>query len=86
MATADRYRLNVTLDGERAAKLTRLAERTHTQEGTIARSLLSAALDEVDADAKHVLELLEGIPGAFERAALGLDEARSGETLQLDKL
>ena len=86
MATADRYRLNVTLDGERAAKLTRLAERTHTQEGTIARSLLSAALDEVDADAKHVLELLEGIPGAFERAALGLDEARSSETLQLDKL
>ena len=34
MAAADRYRLNVTLDGERAAKLTRLAERTHTQEGT----------------------------------------------------
>ncbi len=83
---ADRHRLNVTLDGEHAAKLTRLAERTHTQEGTIARSLLSAALDEADADARHVVELLEGIPGAYEDARLGLEQARSGRTLPLDEL
>lgn len=83
---ADRHRLNVTLDGEHAAKLTRLAERTHTQEGTIARSLLSAALDEADADARHVVELLEGIPGAYEDAQLGLEQARSGRTLPLDEL
>ena len=83
---ADRYRLNVTLDGEHAAKLARLAERTHTQEGTLARSLLSNALDEADADARHVVELLEGIPGAFERAKLGLEQVQSGRTRPLDEL
>lgn len=85
MAT-EKHRLNVTLDGEHAAKLARLAERTHTQEGTIARSLLSNALDEADPDSRNVVELLEGIPGAFERAQLGLEQARSGQTLPLDEL
>jgi hypothetical protein len=80
------HRLNVTLDGERAAKLARLAERTHTQEGTLARSLLSSAIDDADADARHVVELLDGIPGAFERAQLGLEQARSGRTVALDEL
>jgi hypothetical protein len=79
-------RLNVTLDGEHAAKLARLAERTHTQEGTLARSLLSSAIDDADADARHVVELLDGIPGAFERARLGLEQARSGRTVALDEL
>jgi hypothetical protein len=78
--------LNVTLDGERAAKLSRLAERTHTQEGTLARSLLSQAIDEADVDARHVVEILDGIPGAFERAQLGLEQARSGRTISLDDL
>jgi hypothetical protein len=78
--------LNVTLDGERAAKLSRMAERTHTQEGTLARSLLSQAIDEADMDARHVVELLDGIPGAFERAQLGLEQAKSGRTISLDDL
>ena len=82
----DSTRLNVTLDAERAAKLTLLAERTHTQEGTLARSLLARALDEADVDARHVVELLDGIPGAYERAQLGLEQARSGQTVPLDKL
>jgi hypothetical protein len=80
------HRLNVTLDGEHAAKLARMAKRTHTQEGTLARSLLSSAIDEADADARHVVELLDGIPGAFERAQLGVEEARSGRTVGLDEL
>jgi hypothetical protein len=80
------HRLNVTLDGEHAAKLARLAERTHTQEGTLARSLLSSAIDEADADARHVVELLDRIPGALERAQLGLEQARSGRTASLDEL
>jgi hypothetical protein len=79
-------RLNVTLDAERSAKLALLAARTHTQEGTLARSLLSQAIDEADVDARHVVELLDGIPGAFERAQLGLDQARSGRTVPLDEL
>jgi len=85
-AARDTHRLNVTLDAERAAKLARLAERTHTQEGTIARSLLSLAIDEADPDARHVVELLDGIAGAHERAQLGLDQARSGRTRPLDEL
>jgi hypothetical protein len=83
---ADAYRVNVTLDGEHAAKLTRLAERTHVQEGTLARSLLSTALDESDPDARHVAELLDGIPGAYERAQLGLEQARAGKSRPLDDL
>jgi hypothetical protein len=79
-------RLNVTLDPERAAKLALLAERTRTQEGTLARSLLSHAIDEADVDPRHVVDLLDGIPGAFERAQLGLDQARSGKTIDLDEL
>jgi hypothetical protein len=78
--------LNVTLDPERAAKLARLAERTHTQEGTLARSLLSQAIDEADVDARHIVDLLDGIPGAFERAQLGLEQARAGETIAVDEL
>jgi hypothetical protein len=79
-------RLNVTLDEEYAAKLTRLAQRTHVQEGTLARSLLSHAIDEADVDAANVTQILDGIPGALERAQLGLEQARSGQTTSLDEL
>ena len=79
-------RLNVTLDDEHAAKLKRLAERTHTQEGTLARSLLSSAIDEADVDARHIVDLLDGIPGAFERAQRGFEQARSNHTIPLDEL
>ena len=53
-------RLNVTLDSEHAAKLSMLAERTHVQEGTLARSLLSSALDEADPDPRTITALLDG--------------------------
>jgi hypothetical protein len=79
-------RLNVTLDDEHAAKLARLAERTHVQPGTLARSLLASALDDSDLDARNVVELLDGIPGAFDRAQLGLDQAEQGDTVSLDDL
>lgn len=82
----DMHRLNVTLSGEHAEKLARLAERTHVQEGTLARSLLSTALDDAGADPRHVVELLDGIPGAYERAQVGLEQARAGRTVALDDL
>ncbi|HEX6662648.1 MAG TPA: hypothetical protein VF025_03150 [Gaiellaceae bacterium] len=78
--------LNVTLDAQYAAKLSRLAERTHTQEGTLAKSLLSHALDEADPDPRHVADLLDGIPGAYERALLGREQAKAGKTIPLDDL
>jgi hypothetical protein len=60
--------------------------RTHTQEGTLAGSLLSHAIDEADVDARHAVDLLDGIPGAFERAQLGREQARSAQTIALDDL
>jgi hypothetical protein len=80
------HRLNVTLDSEHAARLARLAERTHVQEGTLARSLLSTAIEDADPDARNIAALLDGIPGAYERARLGLERAREGQTISLDDL
>jgi hypothetical protein len=80
------HRLNITLDAEHAARLARLAERTHVQEGTLARSLLSTAIEEADPEARNVTALLDGIPGAYERAQAGLAQARAGETIDLDQL
>ena len=79
-------RVNVILDDEHAIKLRRLAERTHTHPGTIARSLLSTALEEADPDARDVTALLDRIPGAFEGAQRGLAEARSGIGTPLEDL
>jgi len=79
-------RLNVTLDPAYAAKLAKLAQRTHVNEGTLARSLLSYALDEADPDPRHVVALLDGLPGALERANQGLEDARAGRTIVLDNL
>jgi predicted transcriptional regulator len=79
-------RINVTLEPDYARKLASLAERTHVQEGTLARSLLSSALDEADPDASRITEILDGIPGAWERTQEGLAQARRGEGIPLDEL
>ena len=71
-------RINVTLDDEYAARLTQLAERLHVQEGTVARSLLSQALEEVDPEPRHIADLLNRIPGARERIAEGLADLDAG--------
>ena len=80
------HRLNITLDDEHAERLNQLAERTHVQPGTIARSLLSIALEDVDADPRNVVALLDGIPGAHDRAMLGRRQALAGETIPLSEL
>jgi hypothetical protein len=67
-------------------KLRRLAERTHTNPGTIARSLLMTAIDEADPDARNVTALLDGITGAFERAEQGRTEAEAGLGTPLEDL
>ena len=79
-------RINVTLDDEHAARLTQLAERLHVQEGTVARSLLSQALEEVDPEPRHIADLLDRIPGARERIAEGLTDLDAGRTIPLDEL
>ncbi len=82
---ADALRFNVSLDADHAAKLQRRAAQAHLKEGTLARSLLSTVLDQLDeADARGaqssptIVELLDGIPGALERARLGQAQARAG--------
>ena len=79
-------RVNVVLDPEHASKLRRLAERTHTNPGTIARSLLTTALDEADPDPRDVTALLDAIPGAFERAERGRHDAEAGLATPVDEL
>jgi hypothetical protein len=83
---ANPKRINVTLDEAHARKLTRLAERTHIQEGTLARSLLATALDDADPDVGRITEILDGIPGAWERTQEGLAQATRGEGTPLDEL
>jgi hypothetical protein len=79
-------RVNIVLDEERAAKLRRLAERTHTNAGTLARSLLSTALDEADPDPRSVTALLDRIDGAWEDAMRGVSEAQAGEAVPFEEL
>ena len=86
MYTGGVERLNVTLDEEHTVKLTTLARRMHVQPGTLARSLLSSALDDSDPDPHNVVDLLDGIIGAREHAELGLEQARAGDTMPLRDL
>ena len=79
-------RVNIVLDEERSIKLRRLAERTHTNPGTIARSLLSTALDDADPDPRTIVDVLDRIPGAWEDAVAGSQEIRDGRGLPLDEL
>jgi predicted transcriptional regulator len=79
-------RFNVQLDDEHAAKLHAVADRVYVQPGTIARSLLSTALDLADPDAASITEMLDSIPGAFERAQEGLAAARAGRFVPLEEL
>jgi hypothetical protein len=79
-------RVNVVLDDVHFLKLRRLAERTHTNPGTLARSLLSSALEDADPDPRNVTALLDAIPGAFDRAARGAQEAQSGKGVPLEDL
>jgi hypothetical protein len=78
-------RFNVQLDEHHAMKLRALADRTHVNPGTLARSLLSMALDEAEPDPASIVALLDSIPGAFERANQGMREIRAGEGIPLDK-
>jgi hypothetical protein len=79
-------RLNVTLDAAAAAKLAAMAQRLHVNEGTLARSLLSTAIDEADPDPANIVTLLDGITGAWEDAQEGWLQARAGDTIPLDEL
>ena len=86
MAGEQSNRFNVLLDDEHASRLHRLAERTYVNPGTLARSLLSTALDQVDPDPATIALLLDVIPGAWERAQEGLADVAAGRVIPLDDL
>lgn len=86
MAAVRSRRLNVTLDGEHATKLALMAERAQVPDGTLARSLLSAAIDAAPPEPREVIEILDGIPGAWDRIAIGVEQALRGQTVELDDL
>jgi hypothetical protein len=78
--------VNITLDEQRAAKLALLAARVHVDEGTLARSLLSSALDDADPDVDNIVTLLDAVDGAFDRAVVGRQQAVNGDTVSLADL
>jgi predicted transcriptional regulator len=86
MATEQNNRFNVLLDDEHAVRLHRLAARTYINPGTLARSLLSTALDQADPDPATITTLLDSLPGAWERAQEGLADIASGRVIPLDEL
>lgn len=80
------YRVNVLLDEEHAARLRRMAEQSYAAEGTLARSLLSRAIDEAEVDGRTIVEVLNGIPGARDSIARGREQLARGEGVPLDEL
>jgi len=79
-------RFNVVLDDEHAAKLHSLAARTYVNPGTLARSLLSTALDQAAPDPESVTALLDAIPGAYESALEGRRALSGGRAVRLEDL
>lgn len=63
-----------------------MAEHSHAAEGTLARSLLSRAIDEADVDGQTIVEVLNGIPGARASIARGREQLARGEGVPLDEL
>ncbi len=74
------------LDEEHARRLKRMAEQSHAAEGTLARSLLSRAIDDAEIDGGTIVEVLDGIPAARERIALAREQIARGEGIPLDDL
>lgn len=83
---ADTVRLNVTLDATQAARLSAMAKRAHMQDGTLARSLLSRAIDLAEPDGEAITQMLNGIDGALESALEGRRQAAAGEAIPLEDI
>jgi hypothetical protein len=78
--------INVRLDKEHARKLAELAAKRQVEEGELAGEVLAGALDDFELDGTRMTEILDGIPGAWERTQEGLEQARRGEGVPLDDL
>ncbi len=63
-----------------------MAEQSHAAEGTLARSLLSRAIDDAELDGRTIVEVLNGIPGARESIARGREQLARGDAVPLDEV
>lgn len=77
--------IDLALEPAYARKLADLAERTHVEEEQLAAFLLAGALNEADPDDVFLTEILDGIPGAWERAQVSIEQAKRGETVPLSE-
>lgn len=90
------HRLNLTLHDAHAAKLDRLADRAHMNPGTLAKSMLSEAIDRAEAALGEqdiaqagpaaMTAILMGADGFRERFERGAADAAAGRTVPLDEL
>lgn len=78
-------RINVALDAEHSDRLADLAARTGSSEEPLAETLLAGALDGATPNPAHITALLDGIPGALERAREASRQGTDG-AISLDKL
>lgn len=83
---AARRQITLTLDPVYAEKLGALAGRENVPQDAMARSLLTTALDEADPDPRRVADILDGIPGAWDRIEEGRQQVEAGEGIPLDEL
>lgn len=77
-------RVNIVLDAEHAEKLRLLADRIHVAPGTLARALLTSAIEDADPSPRSVTALLNAIPGAFESVQRGMADYEAGNYVKLE--
>jgi hypothetical protein len=49
-------------------------------------ALIAGPPDDADFDGERLTEILDGIPGAWERGQVSIEQARRGETVPLSEL
>ena len=86
MSDAHTYTLSVTLSEEYAQRLQQMAEEAKADQDVLAGSLLARAIDDADIDGPSVAELLDAIPGAWERIDAARADIAAGRGIPLDEL
>jgi hypothetical protein len=79
-------RISVTIDEEHRQRLGALAAERQVDPDVIAGEMLTEALDRLDADGARYTEILDSIPGSWERAQEAMKQAERGETIPLSDL
>ncbi len=86
MAEQTRIVVATVLDEDTPLSLEELCRSVALEERELVALVEEGVLEPAGADPRHVVALLDGIPGAFERAQQGLKQARAGRTIDLDEL